>query len=150
MLRSLSQLTFACNSLRTSPPPAIASAQAKQAHDDLQRCGRITQLLRQAVSNFAEVARIYAELYQASFDADSDTLLQLQLLRQLNSCLSQWIEMVCLKSSLQGSIYQDQGVEFAPNLPKPKEEYGIEIQVKCPNLCFTSFLTFAVCFRSLS
>ena len=30
MLHSLSQLAFACNSLRTSPPPAIASAQAKQ------------------------------------------------------------------------------------------------------------------------
>lgn len=129
MLHSLSQLAFACNSLRTSPPPAIASAQAKQAHDDLQRCGRVTSLLRAAVSNFSEVARMFSDLYTASFDADADTLARLQLLRQLNSCLSQWIEMVCLKSSLQGTMYQDQtGIDFAPNLPKPREEHGIEVQ----------------------
>ncbi len=129
MLQALSQLAFACNSLRTSPPPAIASAQANQTHDDLQRCGRISHLLRQCVTKISDVAQMYAGLYEASFDADADTLVQLQLLRRLNSSLAQWIEMICLKNSLQGSIYQDQGVEFAPNLPKPIEEYGIEIKV---------------------
>ena len=54
----------------------------------------MTSLLRNAVSNFSEVSRMFSDLYTASFDADADTLARLQLLRQLNSCLSQWIEMV--------------------------------------------------------
>ena len=37
---------------------------------------------------------MFSDLYTASFDADADTLARLQLLRQLNACLSQWIEMV--------------------------------------------------------
>ena len=38
---------------------------------------------------------------------------------------------MCLKSSLQGTMYQDQtGIDFAPNLPKPREEHGIEVQVR--------------------
>ena len=36
-LQALVQLVYACNSLRTSPPPAIANAQAKQSHDELYR-----------------------------------------------------------------------------------------------------------------
>ncbi len=52
MLEALSQLLLYCNSLRTSPPPAVAGAQAKQTKDDLQRCGRITGLLRQSVQDF--------------------------------------------------------------------------------------------------
>ena len=72
----------------------LENTNLRQAHDDLQRCGRVTSLLRNAVSNFSEVARMFSDLYTASFDADADTLARLQLLRQLNSCLSQWIEMV--------------------------------------------------------
>ena len=75
-------------------PCPVENTTLRQAHDDLQRCGRVTSLLRNAVSNFSEVARMFSDLYTASFDADADTLARLQLLRQLNSCLSQWIEMV--------------------------------------------------------
>ena len=44
MLQAISQLVHSCRSLRTSPPPAIAGTQAKLLHDDLQRCGRISQV----------------------------------------------------------------------------------------------------------
>ena len=47
MLQAISQMVDSCRSLRTSPPPAIASTQAKQSHDDLQRCGRISQVDKQ-------------------------------------------------------------------------------------------------------
>lgn len=70
----------------------------------------------------------YGALYESCFDADPDSLAHVQLLQQLCSCMGQWIEMVCLKGNLQGSIYQDVGVEFGPILPKPTEEYTIEIQ----------------------
>lgn len=76
---------------------------------------------------------MYSDLYQSSFDADPDTLVHLQILQQLNSSLGQWIEMTCLKSNLSGSMYLDQEIEFGMNLRKPKEEFGIEIQVSGPS-----------------
>ncbi len=124
-----------CNSLRTSPPPAVAGAQAKQAKDDLQRCGRVTQLLRQSVKDFAAAAGAYGRLHESSFDADPDSLAHLQLLQQLCSCVGQWIEMVCLRGNLQGDIYQNVEVEFAPILPEPMEEYSIEVQVGMLSAC---------------
>lgn len=42
MLQAFSQLICTCNSLKTSPPPAIATAIAMASGNDLQRCGRIT------------------------------------------------------------------------------------------------------------
>ena len=59
MLQALVQLVDTCRSLRTSPPPAIAVTQAKQMHDDLQRCGRITHLLRKCVKDFDRVSQMY-------------------------------------------------------------------------------------------
>jgi len=129
MLSVLSQTVASCNSMKTSPPPAIANTQAKQTHDDLQRCGRVTQLLRQCVKDFACVASMYGGLYETSFDADNGTLAHVQVLQHICSSVSQWIEMVCLKSSLQGSIFSDSSVEFSANfLAKPVADYGVDIQ----------------------
>lgn len=41
-LQALSQLICTCNSLKTSPPPAIATTIALTSGNDLQRCGRIS------------------------------------------------------------------------------------------------------------
>ena len=41
-LQALSQLICTCNSLKTSPPPAIATTIAITSGNDLQRCGRIS------------------------------------------------------------------------------------------------------------
>lgn len=128
MLQSISQMVDSCRSLRTSPPPAIASTQAKQSHDDLQRCGRISQLLRQCVKDFSRVGTMFGELYETSFDADGDTLAQLHILQQLNISIAIWIESVCLKSSLQGSIYDEMDISFAPRLHRNLSDYGIDIQ----------------------
>jgi hypothetical protein len=130
MLQTLLQLVLSCHSLRTSPPPAIANTLAKQSHDELQRCGRIAQLLRKSVNDFKAVDRLFGDMAQASFDTDADTLLQLQLLQRMNSCMAQWIEMVCLRSNLQGAIYREADIEFVANLPKAREECGIIIQVR--------------------
>ena len=73
-LQTLSQLVYTCHSLRTSPPPAIASSQAKASSDDLQRCGRVTSLLRGCVSEFNNVGTSFNELYCSSFDGVSTYL----------------------------------------------------------------------------
>ena len=132
-LSALHQMVVSSNSLRTSPPPAIASTQAKQSHDDLQRCGRITGLLRSCVSDFSRVGSLYGSLYESSFDADPGTLCHIQVLQHICLRLSQWIEMVCLKSSLHGNIFDEQEIEFSPPLAlatnnKDAYCYGIDIQ----------------------
>ena len=110
----MSQIVYTCHSLRTSPPPAIATTQAKSMGDDLQKCGRVTGLLRNCISDLTSVAASFGELYCSCFDGDADTLTQIHVLQHLCLCLSQWIEMVCLKSSRQGSIYEDIAITFAP------------------------------------
>lgn len=42
LLQAFSQLICTCNSLKTSPPPAIATTIAMTSGNDLQRCGRIS------------------------------------------------------------------------------------------------------------
>jgi len=115
-LQALSQLVYTCHSLRTSPPPAIASSQAKASSDDLQRCGRVTSLLRGCVSGFNNVGTSFNELYSSSFDGDADTLAHIHIFQHLCYCLGQWIEMVCLKSSRQGTLYEDMAIAFTPSL----------------------------------
>ena len=72
-LQALLQLVYTCHSLRTSPPPAIANSQAKASSDDLQRCGRVTSLLRGCVSEFNTIGAAFQgildfiELIRASF-----------------------------------------------------------------------------------
>lgn len=45
-LQALSQLICTCNSLKTSPPPAIATTVAITSGNDLQRCGRISMQVK--------------------------------------------------------------------------------------------------------
>jgi len=70
--------------------------------------------LRQCVKDFAKVGTAFGQLYEMSFDADPSTLAQLSILQQLNVSMSIWLESVCLKSSLHGSIYDEVEIEFSP------------------------------------
>ena len=78
-LSACSQLVQACKTSQTAPAPAIAQAVAVATRDELQRCGRITHQLRKCVSDLKVVADAFAKLYQSSFDADKDSLVNLQL-----------------------------------------------------------------------
>ena len=42
-----------------------------------------------------KVAQMYMELYQSSFDADSDSLLLLHIMQRLNSGISMCIGNIC-------------------------------------------------------
>ncbi|CAO2638886.1 Integrator complex subunit 7 [Lemmus lemmus] len=85
LLQAFSQLICTCNSLKTSPPPAIATTIAMTLGNDLQRCGRISNQMKQSMEEFRNLASRYRDLYQASFDADSATLRNVELQQQ--SCL---------------------------------------------------------------
>ncbi|KAK2490038.1 hypothetical protein MC885_009583 [Smutsia gigantea] len=79
VLQAFSQLICTCNSLKTSPPPAIATTIAMTLGNDLQRCGRISNQMKQSMEEFRSLASRYGDLYQASFDADSATLRNVEL-----------------------------------------------------------------------
>ena len=81
------------------------------------------------MKDFSEVGKMFGDLHQSSFDADPDSLAKLQFLHQLNSCMAQWTEMVCLRGSLQGSIYHDTAIELSVNLESSEEEYNITTKV---------------------
>jgi len=110
-------MVSAATSLSTSPPPAIAAALAAQSRDELARCGRVTPQLRKVVKQLTACAAGWVKLAESSFDADSSSLALLAVQQQVMASTATWIEMVCLKSPLQGSIYTDTEVEFSPSLP---------------------------------
>ena len=115
-LQVLTGLVSAATSLQTSPPPAIAAALAAQSRDDLQRCGRVTGQLRKVVKDLQSCAQQWGILAESSFDADAASLSEILVLQKAISALAVWIEIVCLKSSLQGRMYADTEIEFTPDM----------------------------------
>lgn len=101
-LLACSQLVQACRTLQTAPPPAIAHAVAAATRDELQRCGRITHQLRKSVIALRQVADALSKLGQSAFDADQESLVNLQLQKQMAVILAQAIESICLRASQQG------------------------------------------------
>ncbi|KAJ8790185.1 hypothetical protein J1605_004652 [Eschrichtius robustus] len=83
LLQAFSQLICTCSSLKTSPPPAIATTIAMTLGNDLQRCGRISNQMKLSMEEFRSLASRYGDLYQASFDADSATLRNVELYPEL-------------------------------------------------------------------
>jgi len=101
-LSACSQLVQACRTLQTAPPPAIAHAVAAATRDELQRCGRITHQLRKSVVVLRQVAEALSKLGQSAFDADQESLTNLQLQKQMALILAQTVESTCLRASQQG------------------------------------------------
>ncbi|KAJ8269857.1 hypothetical protein GJAV_G00107600 [Gymnothorax javanicus] len=95
-LQTLSQLICTCNSLKTSPPPAIATTVPLSNGSELQRCGRISTQMKLSMEEFRNLANRYAELYQSSFDADPTTLRGLELQQQSCLLISHVIEALIL------------------------------------------------------
>ncbi|XP_067845048.1 integrator complex subunit 7 [Heptranchias perlo] len=96
VLQAFSQLICTCNSLKTSPPPAIATAIAMASGNDLQRCGRITNQMKVSMEEFRSLATRYHDLYQSSFDADSATLRNVELQQQSCLLISHSVEALIL------------------------------------------------------
>uniref|UniRef100_A0A3Q4A8U3 Integrator complex subunit 7 n=1 Tax=Mola mola TaxID=94237 RepID=A0A3Q4A8U3_MOLML len=95
-LQALSQLICTCNSLKTSPPPAIATTIALTSGNDLQRCGRIAMQMKVCMDEFRSLAARYADLHQSSFDADYATLRNVELQQQSCLLISHVIEVLIL------------------------------------------------------
>ncbi|KAM8832429.1 integrator complex subunit 7 isoform 2-T2 [Spinachia spinachia] len=106
-LQALSQLICTCNSLKTSPPPAIATTIALTSGNDLQRCGRIAMQMKVCMDDFRSLAARYADLHQSSFDADYATLRNVELQQQSCLLVSHVIEALILDP--QAARFQEYG-----------------------------------------
>lgn len=95
-VQALCQLLCTCNSLKTSPPPAIATSQALTSGNQLQRCGRISLQMKVCMDEFRALAARYADLHQSSFDADFATLRNVELQQQSCLLISHVIEALIL------------------------------------------------------
>ncbi|KAM6459645.1 integrator complex subunit 7 [Liasis olivaceus] len=107
LLQAFSQLICTCNSLKTSPPPAIATTIAMASGSDLQRCGRISNQMKLSMEEFRNLAARYGELYQSSFDADSETLRNVELQQQSCLLISHAIEALILDP--ESASFQEYG-----------------------------------------
>ncbi|KAM6166505.1 integrator complex subunit 7 isoform 1-T1 [Erethizon dorsatum] len=107
LLQAFSQLICTCNSLKTSPPPAIATTIAMTLGNDLQRCGRISNQMKQSVEEFRALASRYGDLYQVSFDADSATLRNVELQQQSCLLIAHTIEALILDP--ESASFQEYG-----------------------------------------
>uniref|UniRef100_A0A8C2XW62 Integrator complex subunit 7 n=1 Tax=Capra hircus TaxID=9925 RepID=A0A8C2XW62_CAPHI len=90
LLQAFSQLICTCNSLKTSPPPAIA-----------------TTIMKLSMEEFRSLASRYGDLYQASFDADSATLRNVELQQQSCLLISHAIEALILDP--ESASFQEYG-----------------------------------------
>ncbi|XP_060103067.1 integrator complex subunit 7 [Heteronotia binoei] len=107
LLQAFSQLICTCNSLKTSPPPAIATTIAMTPGSDLQRCGRISNQMKLSMEEFRNLASRYGDLYQSSFDADSATLRNVELQQQSCLLISHAIEALILDP--ESTSFQEYG-----------------------------------------
>ncbi|KAK3093052.1 hypothetical protein FSP39_010547 [Pinctada imbricata] len=82
LLQTHSQLVRTCNTFRTCPPPAIATALAMTNGQEISRCGQILSQLTKCMKDYEAVSEKFAGLYQSSFDADPQTLHRILLLQQ--------------------------------------------------------------------
>lgn len=94
MLQAVSRLLATCNSLCTTPPPAIASAVAQTTRDELHRFGHITTQLRKRSVEFHALVECYDRLYELCFDLDNSSLLNIKILKYLASLLEHSINVI--------------------------------------------------------
>ncbi len=111
MLQAQLQLTKACCSFQTSPPPAIATSLAMTTRQEIHRYGHIVSELQKCGKQFEVVCQGYKQLYQASFDADTATLNNIQLLQQASQVLIFTLDSV-LENFTKAKPKRGQGIKF--------------------------------------
>ncbi|NXH88616.1 INT7 protein, partial [Edolisoma coerulescens] len=126
LLQAFSQLICTCNSLKTSPPPAIATTIAMTSGNDLQRCGRISNQaltlslqMKHSMEEFRNLATRYGDLYQSSFDADSATLRNVELQQQSCLLISHAIEALILDP--ESASFQEYSSNGTPHVESEYE-----------------------------
>ncbi|KAK7104838.1 integrator complex subunit 7-like [Littorina saxatilis] len=93
-LSSLRLLILTCNTFWSSPPPAIATAQASTNGQEGTKWTQVTQQLEKCVQKCQETGQKISGLYWASFDADPASLTSIMLLQQGCDCIKSAISTI--------------------------------------------------------
>lgn len=103
-LSSCLQLIQACRILQLIPLPLPAQIVAVPTRDELMRFARITVQLKKLVVQLRQAGDAMSKLRQSAFDADQESLVNLQIQQQMALILAQTVESTCLSASQQGDV----------------------------------------------
>ncbi|XP_006818833.1 integrator complex subunit 7-like [Saccoglossus kowalevskii] len=100
MLTLHCQLLLGCQTIKTCPPPAIASTVALATGQDLQNCGRLASQMQQCYISFQSLANQFGDLLQSTFDADPATLENIESIQQSCLLMSHAIDALVLSNRM--------------------------------------------------
>jgi integrator complex subunit 7 len=103
-LSSCLQLIQACRILQLIPLPLPAQIVAVPTRDELMRFARITVQLKKLVVQLRQAGDAMSKLRQSAFDADQESLVNLQVQQQMALILAQTVESTCLSASQQDDV----------------------------------------------
>ena len=88
-----------------SQPGLNLSALGASSSDDFIKCGRIVSSMRKVSAHFRALATAYSALYQASFNADANSLTAIQLLQHCCTILAEVVENLFQGSHRINSLF---------------------------------------------
>ncbi|XP_048259682.1 integrator complex subunit 7-like [Haliotis rufescens] len=99
LLQAHRQLILSCNTFRTAPPPAIATALASTNGQEGTRWSQIVQQLEGSMEQYEELSKKISNVYWSAFDADKASLSNIDILQQ--SCDSVKAAIMSIISTMQ-------------------------------------------------
>lgn len=108
MFQAHSRLLASCATVKSCPPPAIATAVAMATGQDVQRLSHFAAQMTECSKLFRCLGEKYGQLYRSSFNADPVSLQNIETLQQSCLMISHSID-VLMKTSQPSSSLGDQG-----------------------------------------
>ncbi|XP_020909303.1 integrator complex subunit 7 [Exaiptasia diaphana] len=105
LLQAHSLLFAACASMKSCPPPAIATAVAMTTGQDVHNLSHFATQISQVCQVFRQLGEKYSKLFQSSFDADPVSLENVEILQQSCFLVSHCINL--LTKTMQESGFSE-------------------------------------------
>jgi len=87
-------LLVACTSFRTKPPPAIAMAVASSSGQEGTRWAQVVSQLEKCLKEYKEASALASTIYRSAFDADADSLTNINVIQQGCDCMKSVISTI--------------------------------------------------------
>ncbi|GFN82837.1 integrator complex subunit 7, partial [Plakobranchus ocellatus] len=87
-------LLLSCTAFGAKPPPALSSALADSNGQEGTRWAQVIQQLEKCLTEYKEASSFAFALYRSAFDADSVSLLNINVIQQCCSCMKSVISTI--------------------------------------------------------
>ncbi|KAK3583159.1 hypothetical protein CHS0354_027572 [Potamilus streckersoni] len=123
-----SQLIRTCNTFRTCPPPAIATALAITNGQEITRCGQIVNQLMKCVREYEDLSTRFADLYKTSFDADPESLKNVHQLQM--SCELMKLAILSITQDAQDgqTMFADRLMFYSGDASRGRDKFSQQLQ----------------------